>query len=92
MINKFTNDIITNSISAMVKSLKTEENVKTIDIEITNITGENLEDANIDLKTNDNPVAINKFSSGILKETIFATINALKIDEEISSIKIKVEE
>lgn len=92
MINKFTNDIITNSINAMVNSLKTEENVRTIDIEITNISNDNLEDANIDLKTNAHPVAINKFSSGILKETIFAIINALKIDEEISNIKIKVEE
>ncbi len=92
MINKFTNDIITNSINAMVKSLKTEEDIKSIDIEIANITDENLEDANIDLKTNNNPVAINNFSSGILKETIFAIINALKIDEEIANIKIKVEE
>lgn len=92
MINKFTNDIITNSINAMVKSLKTEENVKTIDIEITNISNENLENANIDLKTNAHPVAINKFSSGILKETIFAIVNALKIDEEIAKINIRVEE
>lgn len=92
MINKFTNDIITNSINAMVKSLKTEEDIKSIDIEIANITDENLEDANIDLKTNNNPVDINNFSSGILKETIFAIINALKIDEEIANIKIKVEE
>ena len=92
MINKFTNDIITNSINAMVKSLKTEEDIESIDIEIANITDENLEDANIDLKTNNNPVDINNFSSGILKETIFAIINALKIDEEIANIKIKVEE
>ena len=41
---------------------------------------------------NGNDVKINEFTSGILKETIFAVINALKIDEEISNIKIKVEE
>lgn len=92
MINKFTNDILTNSINAMVKSLKTEDNVEKIDIEMSNIIGENLEDADIILKTNDHDVEINEFSCAILKETIFAVINTLKIDEEISSIKINVEE
>lgn len=92
MINKFTNDILTNSINAMVKSLKTEDDVKTIDIEISNIADENLKDADIVLKTNGNDVKINEFTSGILKETIFAVINSLKIDEEISNIKIKVED
>lgn len=91
LINKFTNDIITNSINGMVNSLKTEDNVKTIDIEISNIHEKNLKDAEIILKTNDNDVEINAFSSGILKETIFAVINTLKIDDEISNIKIKVE-
>ena len=92
MINKFTNDILTNSINAMVKSLKTEDKVKTIDVEISNISGENLEDAEIILKTNDNNVEINEFSSGILKETIFAVVKTLKMDEEINNLKIKVEE
>ena len=92
MINQFTNDIITNSINAMVKSLKTEDNVKTIDVEISDIHDENLADACIVLKTNNKPVEINEFTSGILKETIFAVINTLKMDEDISNIKIKVEE
>lgn len=92
MINKFTNDIVANSIKAMVNSLKTEEDIKTIDIEISNIADENLIDADIDLKTNGNAVSINKFSRGILKETIFAVINTLKTDGEISNIKIRVEE
>ncbi len=92
MINKFTNDIITNSINAMVNSLKTEDDVKTIDVEISNIHDENLVDADIVLKTNNKPVEINEFTSGILKETIFAVINTLKMDEDISNIKIKVEE
>jgi molybdopterin-guanine dinucleotide biosynthesis protein B len=91
MINKFTNDIVTNSINAMVNSLKTKDNLKNIDIEISNIYNKNLTDANITLKTDNKPVDINKFTSGILKETIFALINTLKIDGEISNIKIKVE-
>ncbi|MBR6023952.1 MAG: molybdopterin-guanine dinucleotide biosynthesis protein B [Methanobrevibacter sp.] len=91
MINKFTNDLITNSINAMVNSLKTEGNVEKIDIEISNIYNKSLNDANITLKTNDNPVDINKFTRGILKETIFAVIDTLKIDDEINNIKIKVE-
>ena len=92
MINKFTSDILANSINAMVNSLKTEDDVKTIDVEISNISGENLEDAKITLKTNGNDVKINEFSSGILKETIFAVVNTLKMDEEINNLKIKVEE
>lgn len=92
LINHFTNDIITNSITGIVKSLKTEENVKTIAVEISNIVNENLVDAKITLKANGNDVKINAFTSGILKETIFAMINTLKIDDEINSIKIAVEE
>lgn len=91
-INQFTNNIVANSICAMVKSLKTEDEVKTIDIEISNVCDENLIDADISLKTNDNNVAINKFTRGILKETIFAAINTLKTDGEINNIKIRVEE
>lgn len=91
-INQFTNNIVANSISAMVNSLKTEDNVKEIYIEISNINDENLADADIALKTNNNPVDINKFSCAILKETIFAVINTLKIDGEINNIKIKVVE
>ena len=92
LINQFTNDIITNSITGIVRSLKTEENVKTIAVEISNIVNENLVDAKITLKANGNDVKINAFTSGILKETIFAMINTLKIDDEINSIKITVEE
>ena len=92
MINQFTNDIITNSVNAMVKSLKTEDNVKKIDIEISEISDGDMSNAKIALKTNGNNVKINEFSQGILKETIFAVINTLKIDEEISNIKICVED
>lgn len=91
-MNKFTENIVANSIKAMVKSLKTEDNVKTIDIEISNIEDGNVVDSEISLKTNGHDVEINKFSCGILKETIFAVINSLKVDGEINNIKIKVEE
>ena len=91
-INQFTNNIVANSISAMVNSLKTEDDVKVIDIEISNIINENLVDADITLKTNGNPVEINKFTCGILKETIFAVISTLKIDSEINNLKIEVVE
>ena len=91
-INNFTESIVTNSIKAMVGSLKTENNVKTIDIEISNIENCSVVDSDITLKTNDNDVEINKFSCGILKETIFAVISSLKVDEEINNINIKVEE
>ena len=91
MINKFTEDIIANSINAMVNSLKTKDNLDNIDIEISNIYNKNLTAANITLKTNNNPVDINKFTSGILKETIFAVISTLKIDDEINNIKIRLE-
>ena len=91
-INRFTNDIITNSIKAMVNSLKTEDNLKTIDIEISDIKDNKVVDSEITLKTNNHPVEINEFSCGILKETIFAIINSVKIDDEINNLKIKVEE
>lgn len=90
-INNFTSAIVSNSIRGMVSAIKTEDNVKTIDIEISNIENE-LIDADISLKTNGHDVAINEFTQGILKETIFAIINSLKIDEKITEIKIKVEE
>ena len=48
--------------------------------------------ADIALKTNNHDVEINDFTQGILKETIFAIINTLKIDTEIKDIKIEVEE
>lgn len=89
-INNFTNNIITNSIKAMIKSIKTEADVELIEIEITDID-ENLENSQISLKTNSHNVELNKFTQGILKETIYAVINSLKVDEKINEIKIEVE-
>ena len=90
-INSFTRTIVSNSIKGMVSAIKTEDNVRTIDIEIMNIEKE-LIDADISLKTNGHDVEINEFTQGILKETIFAIISSLKVDEKIEEIKIKVEE
>ena len=75
----------------MINAIKTEENVKLIEIEIGNI-GDELIDALISLKTNGHDVEINNFTQGILKETIYAIVNSLKIDEDIREIKITVEE
>lgn len=90
-INEFSENIVANSIKGMIKSIKTKEEAKLIDIEISNIT-EDLIDANIILKTNNHDVKINDFTQGILKETIYAIVNSLKIDSKINKIKIKVEE
>lgn len=92
LINQFTRNIVSNSIKGMVNALKTEDDVKVIDIEIKNIENNELINADIALKTNNHDVEINEFTQGILKETIFATVNTLKIDEEIHEIRIKVEE
>ena len=91
-INQFTNTIISNSIKGMINSIKTEDNVKVIDIDISNIENGILEDADITLKTNNHDVDINKFTQEILKETIFATVNSLKINCKIIRITIKVKE
>lgn len=91
-INRFTNDIVSNSINAMVNSLKTEEKVKIISIEIINICEGNLENSDISVDVNNKPLEINKFTQGILKETIYAIINSLHIDEPINKINVEVKE
>lgn len=91
-INRFTNDIVSNSINAMVNSLKTEEKVKIISIEIINICEGNLENSDISVDVNNKPLEINKFTQGILKETIYAIINSLHTDEPINKINIEVKE
>ena len=92
-INEFTTKIVSNSIKAMVNSIKTEADVKKIDVEISQINNGNLNDSKIVLKTNNHDVEINKFTQGILKETIYAIINSLELDDdEIHEIRINVEE
>lgn len=91
-INAFTKNIVSNSINGMIRSLKTESDVKTIEIVISNIEHDQLENASIELKTNNHSVEINEFTQGILKETTYAIVNSLKIDDEIKELKIKVGE
>ena len=91
-INGFTKNIVSNSIKGMVNAIKTEDDVNLIYVEIKNINSNDLRTADITLKTNNHDVEINDFTQGILKETIFAIINTLKIDTEIKDIKIEVEE
>lgn len=91
-INEFAQKIISNSLKAMINSIKTEDDVKTINIKITNINNGDLIESEIDLKTNGHDVEVNEFTSGILKETIYAIISSLKVDGEINAIEIMVEE
>lgn len=91
-INAFTKNIVSNSINGMIRSLKTENDVKTIEIVICDIENDNLENASIELKTNSHNVEINEFTQGILKETTYAIVNSLKIDDEIKELKINVGE
>ena len=90
-INEFTTKLVSNSIKAMIKSLKTQDNVTKIEIEISNID-KDLADADITVKTNNDNLKINAFTQGILKETTYAIVNSLKIDGKINKIKITVEE
>ncbi|WP_407416443.1 molybdopterin-guanine dinucleotide biosynthesis protein B [Methanobrevibacter sp.] len=88
--NQFVIDIISNSIKGIVNSLKTEENIEKITVEIKGIENNELYNADIDLKINDEILEINKFTCGIIKESVFAMVNTLKTDEEINEIKIEV--
>ena len=90
-INKFIENIISSSVLGMVNSLKTDGEIKRISVEILGIENRDLYNADISLKVNDKDLTINKFTCGILKETIFSMVNTLKTDEEISEIKINVE-
>nr|WP_295160560.1 molybdopterin-guanine dinucleotide biosynthesis protein B [uncultured Methanobrevibacter sp.] len=91
-INSFTNDIVTNSVKAMVNSLKTDGTVEKIEILISDVDPDDLSKSDIAVKINDSNLKINDFTQGILKETIYAIVNTLKVDDEIKEIKIKVED
>lgn len=91
-INSFTNDIVTNSVKAMVNSLKTNGKVEKIEILISDVDPDDLSQSDIAVKINDGNLEINDFTQGILKETIYAMVNTLKVDSEIKEIKIKVED
>ena len=89
-MNKFVSDIVTNSVTGMVKSLKINEEIENIDVNIKNIKDDDVINADISIKLNGNYLEINQFVRGILKESIFAIIKTLKIDEEIKEIEINV--
>ena len=89
--NHFVTDIISNSIVGIVNSLKTEEDPDKITLEIKGIENEDLYNADVELKINDKILEINKFTCGIIKESVFAMINTLKTDDEINEIRIEVE-
>ena len=89
-INNKEKEIISNSVKAMINSIKTKGEIKTITIEITNIENNKVINSPITLKTNDNSVMINEFTQGIIKETTFAIMKSI-YDGEINEIKITVE-
>ena len=91
-IKKLDLKLISNSVKSMVGSLKIKEELKKIDLKITNIKDESLVNADVYLKVNDEELDINEFVKGILKETTFAIIKNLKITEEINEIEIMVED
>ena len=76
----------------MVNSLKTDGEVEKIEILISNVNPDDLTQSTITVNINDDNLEINDFTQGILKETIYAIIDTLKVNDEINQIKIKVEE
>ena len=90
-INPFTSNIIANTIKGMINSLKTPE-VKIINIEITDISPNDLTDSKITAEINNESLEMNNFTRKILKETVYALINTLHIDENINKINIDVTE
>ena len=83
-------ELVSNSIKAMINSIKTDGEIKTISVEITDVNDDNVHDAEIIVKTNDKNVKINEFTRGIIKETVFAMIKAI-YDGEINELEIAVE-
>ena len=90
-INKFTDKIISNSITSMIKSLKTHGDIKNIEIEISEIF-KTLDNAEITVKIDEDYLEINEFTQKLLKETIYAIINTLKTENEIRQIKIDIKD
>ena len=83
-------EIISNSIKAMINSIKTKDEIKTIGVEITDVDDNDVHDAEILVKTNGKNVEINNFTQGIIKETVFAIVKSV-YEEQINELKIEVE-
>ena len=89
-IGKFGKKLISNSIKAIINSIKTEGEIKIIGVEITDIEDNDVHDAEIMVKTNDKNVEINAFTQGIIKETVFAIVKSF-YDGKINELEITVE-
>lgn len=89
-VGKFGKKLISNSVKAIINSIKTEGEIKIIGIEITDIENNDVHDAEIIVKTNDKNVEINAFTQGIIKETVFAITKSL-YDGKINELEITVE-
>lgn len=83
-------EIVSNSIKAMINSIKTKGEIKTIGVEITDINDNDVYDAEVLVKTNGKDVEINKFTRGIIKETVFAIVKSV-YDRQINELEIEVE-
>ena len=89
-IGKFGKKLISNSIKAIINSIKTEGEIKIIGVEITDIEDNDVHDAEIIVKTNDKNVEINAFTQGIIKETVFAIVKSF-YNGKINELEITVE-
>lgn len=89
-ISKRENEIISNSVKAMINSIKTKGEIKTISVEVKDIENNEVVNSSITLKTNANIVEINEFTRKIIKETIYAIVKCI-YDDEINEFKIYVE-
>lgn len=96
-LNKFTSNILRETILGMVTALKTPSDIndlKTLTIKIEKINPENMNEAEISLNLNNNPLKINDFVCGIIKETIYGMIKSLNTEkfgvEKIDTIIIKI--
>ena len=93
-LNHHTNNFVANSVFGMIKSLNTDEEVRTAQVCISKINTKNLEENIASLSVNNKNVEINTFVKSILKETIFGMIKSLKLGEihinEIETINITV--
>ena len=89
-VGKFGKKLISNSVKAIINSIKTEGEIKIIGVEITDIEDNDVHDGEIIVKTNDKNVEINAFTQGIIKETVFAIVKSF-YDGKINELEITVE-
>lgn len=81
-LNDFTENLITNTVLSMIKSLKIPKEYRNAEININN--------DEVSLLVDQKDIELNRFSKNILNETIKSMISTLKVESEIRYIKIKV--